>query len=92
MTIGSSTGLAEYLGLPVQSQLVETNKDGRVVALLSPSARGAVIAVGTKDSQQLAVVARPLKSKAFSVVGMLSHTGTQDWKRWRPEIAVRWEF
>jgi hypothetical protein len=33
LTIGSSTGLAEHLGLPVRSQLVETNKDGRVVAL-----------------------------------------------------------
>ena len=40
----------------------------------------------------LAVVMRAGKSKSWSVVGTLSHTGTQDWKRWRPEIAIRKEW
>lgn len=70
----------------IQSQI------DRAIATLSPKARGAVIAVGNKDEQTLAVVTRPFKSDSFSVVGTLSHTGTKDWKRWRPEIAVRYEF
>jgi hypothetical protein len=35
LTIGSSTSLAQHLGLPVSSHLVETNKDGKESALSS---------------------------------------------------------
>lgn len=68
----------------IQSQI------DRAVAALSPGAKGAVIAVGTKDEQQLAVVAK--LGKSFSVVGTLSHTGTKNWKQWRPSVAIRKEW
>lgn len=70
----------------IQSQI------DRAVGALKPTSRGAIIAVGTLEQQQLAVVMRPFKSDSFSVVGTLTHTGTTDWKRWRPEIAIRKEF
>jgi hypothetical protein len=68
----------------IQSQI------DRAVAALSPGAKGAVIAVGTKDEQQLAVVAK--MGKGFSVVGTLSHAGTKNWKTWNPSIAIRKEW
>jgi len=62
----------------------------RAVAGLRPESRGAILAVGTKDKQQLAVVAK--LSDTFSVVGTLSHTGTKSWKSWDPTIAIRKEW
>jgi hypothetical protein len=64
----------------------------RAVASLKPNSRGAIVAVGNLDEQRLAVIMRPFKSDSFSVVGTLAHTGTTDWKAWRPEIAIRKEF
>lgn len=63
----------------------------RAVSALRPESKGAIIMVGTKEEQQLAVVAR-LPGKNFSVVGTLSHTGTKDWKTWRPSVAIRKEW
>lgn len=60
------------------------------VARLKPETKGAVIAVGNMERQQLVVVSRPAES--VSIVGTLSHDGTKNWKSWRPEIAVRWEW
>jgi len=62
----------------------------RAVGALSPRSRGAIIAVGTLEQQQLAVVAKI--ADKFSVVGTLSHTGTKNWKQWRPSVAIRKEW
>jgi hypothetical protein len=62
------------------------------VAGLRPGAHGAIIAVGNKQEQKLAVVLRPFNSDKFSVVGTLSHSTGQAWKKWTPEVAVRYEF
>ena len=59
----------------------------RAVAALPTGANGAVVAVGTKQEQSLAVVAK--LPKGFSVVGTLSHQGTSNWKTWDPTIAIR---